>query len=140
MRFLSLLLLSQIFIAFEIVPSRAEETSRFRCANRDTSNSKVYRIIQYVGSDQKFGASWGEEFREGQYASCGFTDGRKFLLTDMNLYVDRSGVADKSVMVYRGTGNHCSEGKLLIFNDRTNAVMVLKVHDFSAEKYQCSNR
>ena len=91
-----------------------------------------------LGSDQKFGASWGEEFRIGQYASCGFTDGRKLLLTDSNLFVDRSAVVDKSVVVYRGIGNHCSEGELLIFNDRTKLVMILNVHDLTTEKYQCA--
>ena len=138
MRLLSLLVLSQMFFAFQTIPSRADETIRFQCSHHDPSNSKVYRIIQYLGSDQKFGASWGEEFRKGQYASCGFTDGRKFLLTDMNLFVDRSTVVDKSVVVYRGIGNHCSEGKLLIFNDRTKLVMILNVHDLTTEKYQCA--
>lgn len=78
MKFLSLLLLAQIFIAFEMVPSRAEETRRLQCANQDPSNSKVYRIIQYVGSDQKFGQVGEKKLEKGNMHLAASPTGANF--------------------------------------------------------------
>jgi hypothetical protein len=134
------LIVSLLSVASQTFESRAEEgeARRFNCSAQDQSDSKAYRLIQYLGSNKNFGASWGEEFRAGQYASCGFTDGRRFSLTDVGLFIEKSAVVDKSVAVYRGIGDHCSEGKLLIFNERTKLAMIIAVQTLDASRFRCS--
>ena len=98
------------------------------------------KLTQYVSDDQKVHALWGQKYKDDHFFYCGFTEDHKIRLTDLNWFVkNREAVVDKSISIYKGRSNTCSEGKLLIFNDRTNLVMILNVHDFTTEKYQCAN-
>lgn len=106
----------------------------FQCSENNA------RFTQYISDDRKVHALWGQKLNDGHFASCGFIEDHKIRLIDINWFVNnREAVIDKSISIYKGHSNTCSEGKLLIFNDRTNLVMILNVHDFSTEKYQCTN-
>ena len=45
--------------------------------------------------------------------------------------------ADKVILVYRGLGNACSEGRLLIFNEQTYKVLIIRNYDFSTSIFDC---
>jgi len=142
MRLLRSILFLQCLLSLVALPLSAEENDRkeFNCSATDDSNKKAYRLTQYAGDKGVQNATWGTEYEAGKFASCGFTEGHKFKLTDMNLFSDRSAVVGKNMATYRGIGNHCSEGQLLLFNERSNIVVILNVHSAVSLKFQCIER
>src|SRR5260370_15139662 len=115
------------FFVIMLVPCAAlgDEKREYQCSEEKPVFVEHYRLTQYIGSDGSAHALWGREYREGQFAYCGFAEGHRFRLTDLNMWANRESVVDKGVWVYRGTGNACSEGHLLVFNERTTSVLVL---------------
>ena len=140
MKLLKVAWILQIVLLSNLGSLSAEESDRkqFDCSSADVSIKKAYRLTQYSRENVP-NATWGTAYEEGKFASCGFTDGHKIKLTDMNLFADRSAVFGKNLSVYRGIGNHCSEGQVLIFNERTNVALILQVHSALLSKYQCTD-
>lgn len=137
MRLIKHVLLIGLIVASFSVPTFAEEQRDYNCSQSNPIFIHNYRLRRYVANDGKSGASWGEEYERGKYASCGFVDGHKIKLTDLNLWENREAVADKNTWVYRGIGNSCSQGHLLMFNERTLSLLIVDVGTFVSTKYMC---
>ena len=59
------------------------------------------------------------------------------MLKKLNWWIDGEPL-NRGVWVYRGLANTCSQGSLLIFNERANSVLIVNVSDFSSIKYECT--
>jgi hypothetical protein len=97
------------------------------------------KLTEYFDSDQKPHALWGQKGPSG-FFYCGFPEGVKMRLKDLSGFVGNPESDSQAVSVYRGLSNSCSQGKLLIFNERTSAVVILEVQDFTSRKYQCAKQ
>jgi hypothetical protein len=97
------------------------------------------KLTLYLDGDQKPRALWGQKSPNG-FFYCGFSEGAKINLRDLSGFVGNLERDSQMVSVYRGRSDSCSQGKLLIFNERTGAVAILDVQDFSSQKYQCSKQ
>jgi hypothetical protein len=61
-------------------------------------------------------ALWGQKYKDDHFFYCGFTEDHKIPLTDLNWFVkNRDAVVDKSISIYKGRSNTCSEGKFADF-------------------------
>jgi len=127
-----LLLSAAVWFAQPYPANGVEQKREIQCSN---GNDK---LTEYVGSDQKLAAVWGQKGPSG-YFYCGFHDGYKIRLKDLTGFVGNQERDLQNVSVYRGLSDSCSQGKLLIFNERVKSVAILNIQDFSTEKYQCSN-
>jgi hypothetical protein len=107
-------------------------------ANEDFSCSDAHYLSRYT-RDREDRASWGTVFQsQGKEvrASCSFWEGHKFALKKLNWWIDGEPL-DPAVWVYRGLANTCSQGSLLIFNERTSSVLIVNVSDFSLKEHKC---
>jgi hypothetical protein len=69
---------------------------------------------------------------------CGYFQGQKQLLKDISGITGNSERDSQAITVYRGLfDSACSQGEILIVNNRANLVGVLKVQDFTMYKYKC---
>ena len=95
------------------------------------------KLTEYLGSDQKLHALWGQKGPAG-FFYCGYPEGYKLLLKDLSGYVGNLERDLQTVSVYRGRSDTCSQGKLLIFNNRTNSVAILDIQAFTSQTYTCA--
>ncbi len=116
---------------------RAAEREYF-CKAENAVHVERHRLTQYLSDNGIPMASWGQEYEPGKFASCGFADGRKILLTDLNLWPNKDLNVDQGVWIYRGMGNHCSAGHLLFFNELKEFVLILDVHTMGTDEYICA--
>jgi hypothetical protein len=99
-----------------------------------------FRLLVLENARDGRQVAWQKPIRDAGkvvVTSCYFNKGHSYKLTDLNLYLDRS-VEGMNVTTYAGIGDHCSEGELLVFNDKTKTVLIVTVSDFSNQKYICS--
>ena len=110
------------------------------CASADAEfGCTEGRWLKFYTSNGDHRAAWGTTLNIAEKkvrASCGYSAGYEFKLRKLNLWTDGE-PADRGVWVYRGLGNTCSEGTLLIFNERTASVLVVKTSDFVSTSYKC---
>jgi hypothetical protein len=97
------------------------------------------KLTLYLDGNQKPHALWGQKSPNG-FFYCGFAEGIKMNLKDLSGSVGNLERNSQTISVYQGRSDSCSQGKLLIFNERTNAVVILDVQDFTSQKYQCSTQ
>ncbi len=87
------------------------------------------KLTRYVSDDQKVHALWGQKYKDDHFFYCGFIEDHKILLTDLNWFVkNREAVVDKSISIYKGLSNTCSEGKITDFQ---------RPHEFGYD-FKCS--
>jgi hypothetical protein len=104
-------------------------------ADQMFSCSEQHRLTLY-NRDAENRAFWGQVLSNQIVASCGFSEGHRYKNSDMGMFP--SELAKKGLWIYRGVGNACSEGQLLIFNGQTNKVMILRNYEFSSDIFQCT--
>jgi hypothetical protein len=116
-----------------LYPAYADEQKReLRCADGDV------KLTEYVDGEQLHALMEvkGPPGRSNIY--CGYFQGQKQLLKDISGITGNSERDLQAITVYRGLfDSACSQGELLIVNNRANLVAVLKVQDFTMYKYKC---
>ena len=123
-------LIGLVLLVFSVLYAFADE--KFSCSDG--------RWLSTYTSDGENRASWGTVFQsDGKKVrvSCGFWDGHEFMLKKLNWWIDGEPL-NRGVWVYRGLANTCSQGSLLIFNERASSVLIVNVSDFSSIKYECT--
>jgi hypothetical protein len=69
---------------------------------------------------------------------CGYHRGQKVLLKDISGITGNSERDLQAITVYRGLFDvACSQGELLIVNNRTNLVAILNAQDLTMHKFSC---
>jgi hypothetical protein len=112
----------------QLVLQPAYADSKFSCSDS--------HILNLYSRDEESRASWGIVLSEG-VASCSFWAGHRYKHSDMGMFPSQ--LANKGIWIYRGLGNACSEGQLLIFNEQTNKVMIIRNYDFSTSIFECTD-
>jgi hypothetical protein len=97
------------------------------------------RLTLYIGDGQKQGASFGVKSEHG-FVYAGFFDGIEVPLSRLVGLTGNSERDRENVLIYRGLSDTISQGQLLIFNERSNSLMILKVSNFWISKSQCSKK
>jgi hypothetical protein len=120
------------FLACQYPAYGDEQKRELRCADGEV------KLTEYVDGEQKLRAHIEEKGPPGRNIYCGFYQGQKVLLKDISGFTGNPERDLQAITVYRGLfDSACSQGKLLIVNNRTNLVVILNAHDFTMYKYQC---
>ena len=131
-RFAVPLLCAASFLVHQCPAYGDEQKRELRCADGDV------KLTEYVDGEHKLSAHLEEKGPPGRTIYCGFYQGQKVLLKDISGVNGNSERDLQAITVYQGLFDAaCSQGKLLIVNDRTNLVAILNAQDFTMSKYQC---
>jgi hypothetical protein len=106
-------------------------------AKREFQCSEGNEKLTLYMSEQKQGASFGVKTPHG-FVYAGFFDGIEVPLSRLVGFTGNSERDRENVLIYRGLSDTISQGKLLIFNERSNSLTILNVSNFEMSKSQCS--
>jgi hypothetical protein len=99
-----------------------QDVKYFKCNN----SFKEEKFIELYLRNDKIGARLGE--RVDRYlASCSFGEGLTF----------KERISEKDVIVYSGSYEVCSQGQIMLFNKRSQRMILINAFTFEQKSFQC---